>query len=137
MGLLRHGTMGVLFGGTRASSTLGPQLSSIPGERAGAEAGGRELLARLARRAPLLPGADVLAFIDIGSTQKRACGHKKQGSRFGHPKILGKSVPVTLPARFLLSAGAAGRRRSVSSCAPITPDRSGVPNSGAIVISNS
>jgi hypothetical protein len=28
-----------------------------------------------------LPGADVLAFIDIGCTQKRACGHKKQGGR--------------------------------------------------------
>ena len=95
MGLLRHGTIGVLSGGTRASSTLGPQLSSVPGERTAAGAGGRELLARLARRAPLLPGADVLAFIDIGSTQQQACGHKKQGSRFGPTKIRGKSVPVT------------------------------------------
>ena len=68
-------------------------------------------LARLARRAPLLPGADALAFIDIDSTQKRACGHKKQGARFGHTMIKGKSVLVTLPARFLLSAGAGGRRR--------------------------
>ncbi len=34
----------------------------------------RLLLAELARRAPLLPGADVLAFIDIDSQQKRIYG---------------------------------------------------------------
>ena len=46
------------------------------------------------REAPLLPGADVLAFIDIDSTQKRVYGHKKEGARFGHTKIQGKSVLV-------------------------------------------
>jgi hypothetical protein len=88
---------------------------------AAAGAGGRELLARLARRAPLLPGADALAFIDIDSTQKRACGHKKQGARFGHTKIQGKSVLVTLPARFLLSGGCSGRPTLPS--APARPQR--------------
>ena len=39
-------------------------------------------------------GADVLAFIDIDSTQKRVYGHKKEGARFGHTKIQGKSVLV-------------------------------------------
>jgi hypothetical protein len=34
----------------------------------------REFLAELARRAPLLPGADVLAFPDIDSQQKRVYG---------------------------------------------------------------
>jgi hypothetical protein len=58
------------------------------------EQAGREFLARLAREAPLLPGADVLAFIDIDSTQKRVYGHNKQGARFGHTKIQGKSVLV-------------------------------------------
>jgi hypothetical protein len=58
------------------------------------EQAGRELLARLSRRAPLLPGADVLAFVDIDSTQKRVYGHKKEGARFGHTKIQGKSVLV-------------------------------------------
>jgi hypothetical protein len=70
----------------------------------------RELLARLARRAPLLPGADVLVFIDIDST----------------PLLL---VFCCLPLQRAADA-------AVSS-PPVTPDRSGVPDSGAIVISNS
>ena len=54
----------------------------------------REFLAELARRAPLLPGADVLAFLDIDSQQKRVYGHAKQGAAFGHTKIQGKSLLV-------------------------------------------
>jgi Transposase DDE domain group 1 len=95
MGLLRHGAMDVLFSGTRAPSTLGSHLRSYTwGNVLQLEKAGRELLARLSRQAPLLPGADVLAFIDIDSTQKRVYGHKKQGARFGHTKIQGKSVLV-------------------------------------------
>jgi hypothetical protein len=95
MGLLRHGAMGVLFGGVRAPSTLGSHLRSYTwGNALQLEKAGRELLARLSREAPLLPGADVLAFIDIDSTQKRVYGHKKEGARFGHTKIQGKSVLV-------------------------------------------
>jgi len=58
------------------------------------EAVNREFPAELARRAPLLPGADVLAFVDIDTMQKRVHGHKKQGARFGHTKIHGKSLLV-------------------------------------------
>ena len=95
MGLLRHGAMDILFGGVRAPSTLGSHLRSYTwGNVLQLERAGRELLTRLSRQAPLLPGADVLAFIDIDSTQKRVYGHKKQGARFGHTKIQGKSVLV-------------------------------------------
>jgi len=95
MGLLRHGAMDVLFAGIRAPSTLGSHLRCYTwGNVLQLEKTGRELLARLCRQAPLLPGADVLAFIDIDSTQKRVYGHKKQGARFGHSKIPGKSVLV-------------------------------------------
>jgi hypothetical protein len=52
------------------------------------------LLAGLARQAPLLPGADVVAFLDIDSMQKCACGHARQGAAFGHTKIQGTSVLV-------------------------------------------
>ena len=54
----------------------------------------RLLLAELARRTPLLPGADVLAFIDLDSMQKRVYGHAKQGAAFGYTKIQGKSLLV-------------------------------------------
>src|ERR1700733_670979 len=95
MGLLRRGAMDALFGGVRAPSTLGSHLRSYNwGHVLQIEKAGRELLARLSRQAPLLPGADVLAFVDIDSTQKRVYGHKKEGARFGHTKIQGKSVLV-------------------------------------------
>lgn len=55
---------------------------------------GPGLLAELARRAPLLPGAGVLAYVDIDSMQRRVYGHKKQGAAFGHTKIQGKTVLV-------------------------------------------
>jgi hypothetical protein len=95
MGLLRHGAMTALFGGIRAPSTLGSHLRSYTwGNVSQLEKAGREFLAELARRAPLLPGSETLAFIDIDSMQKRVYGHKKQGARFGHTKIQGKSLLV-------------------------------------------
>ena len=79
------------------------------------EKAGREFLAELARQAPLLPGADMLAFIDIDSMQKRVYGHHKQGAGFGHTKIQGKSLLVrglnALAAVDLHAAGGAGDRR--------------------------
>jgi hypothetical protein len=95
MDLLRHGAMDVLFGGIRAPSTLGSHLRSYTwGNVRQLEAVNRQLLAGLAARAPLLPGKDQLAFIDIDAMQKRVYGHKKQGARFGHTKIQGKSLLV-------------------------------------------
>jgi hypothetical protein len=95
MDVLRHGAMDALFGGIRAPSTLGSHLRSYAwGNVAQLEKAGREFLAELARQAPLLPGAGTLAFIDIDSMQKRVYGHQKQGARFGHTKIQGKSLLV-------------------------------------------
>lgn len=54
----------------------------------------RQFLVELARRAPLLPGTGVLAFLGIDSMQERAYGHAKQGAAFGHTKIQGKSLLV-------------------------------------------
>ncbi len=95
MDLLRHGAMDALFGGIRAPSTLGSHLRCYAwGNVAQLEKAGREFLIALARQAPLLPGAGTLAFIDIDSMQKRVYGHKKQGAKFGHTKIGGKSLLV-------------------------------------------
>ena len=88
MGLLRHGALPALFGGVRAPSTLGSFLRSFTwGNVLQLQKVHRQVLAELARRAPLLPGADVLAFLDIDSQQKRVYGHAKQGAAFGPTKI--------------------------------------------------
>jgi len=95
MDLLRHGAMSTLFGGIRAPSTLGSHLRSYTWGNVGQlEKAGREFLIALAGQAPLLPGAGTLAFVDIDSMQKRVYGHQKQGARFGHTKIGGKSLLV-------------------------------------------
>jgi hypothetical protein len=95
MGLLRHGALPVLFGEIRAPSTLGSFLRSFTwGNVLQLGKVHRQVLAELARRAPLLPGADVLAFVDIDSQQKRVYGHAKRGAAFGHTKIQGKSLLI-------------------------------------------
>jgi hypothetical protein len=95
LGLLRHGALPGLFGGVRAPSTLGSFLRSFTwGNVLQVEKVSRLLLAGLACRAPLLPGRDVLAFLDIDSMQKRVYGHAKQGAAFGPAKIQGKTVLV-------------------------------------------
>jgi hypothetical protein len=95
MDVLRHGAMGDLFGGVRAPSTLGSFLRSFTwGNVRQLDAVARRMLAGLAGIAPLLPGADVLAFIDMDSMQKRVYGHAKQGAGFGHTKIQGKGLLV-------------------------------------------
>ena len=95
MDVLRHGAMAVLFGGVRAPSTLGSFLRSFTwGNARQLEAVHRDFLAELARRTPLLPGKDVLAFLDIDSQQKRVFGYQKQGAAFGFTKISGKSLLV-------------------------------------------
>ena len=95
MDVLRHGAMSTLFGGVRVPSTLGSHLRCYTwGNVSQLEKAARELLIALARQSPLLPGAGTLAFIDVDSMQKRVYGHHKQGARFGHTKIQGKSLLV-------------------------------------------
>lgn len=92
---LRHGGMGKLFDGIRAPSTLGSFLRAFTwGNVRQIEKTGRHLLAALAAHTPLLPGIEVLAFLDVDSMQRRTYGYHKQGSGFGHTKIQGKSVLV-------------------------------------------
>jgi Transposase DDE domain group 1 len=134
MDVLRHGAMAELFAGIRAPSTLGSFLRSFTwGNVRQVDAVGRRLLAELAAQAPLLPGGDVLAFIDMDSMQKRACGHAKQGAGFGHTKIQGKSLlvrglnalaavistPLAAPviAATRLRGGSAGSARGAASLA--------------------
>jgi hypothetical protein len=95
MGLLRHGALPGLLAGIRAPSTLGSHLRSFTwGNVLQLEMVSRLVLGELARRAPLLPGRDTLAFVDIDAMQKRVYGRRKQGAAFGHTKIQGKSLLV-------------------------------------------
>ena len=95
MDVLRHGAMAEVFGGIRAPSTLGSFLRSFTwGNVRQLDAVARKFLGALAAGTPLLPGAAVLAFIDMDSMQKRVYGHAKQGAGFGHTKIQGKSLTI-------------------------------------------
>jgi hypothetical protein len=95
MDVLRHGAMKEVFGGIRAPSTLGSFLRSFTwGNVRQLDSVARQMLVNLASAAPLLPGADMLAFIDMDSMQKRVYGHAKHGAGFGHTKIQGKSLMV-------------------------------------------
>jgi hypothetical protein len=80
----------------------------------------REFLAELARRSPVLPGKDTLAFIDIASQQKRVYGHHKQGAASGYTKIQGKS-PLVRGLNVL----------AASVCTPLAPRLSPAPGCAA------
>lgn len=103
---LRHGAMPVAFTGVRAPSTLGTFLRSFThGHGLQLHAVHRRFLTALARQAPLLPGADQVAFIDIDSTHKRVFGRAKQGAQIGrfkgvrtlHPLLATICTPIARP----------------------------------------
>jgi hypothetical protein len=93
--VLRHGGMARLFGSVYAPSTLGSFLRFFRwGHSLQLEAASRDLLAALAERAPLLPGADTLSYVDVDSTLRRVYGPSKQGASFGHAKVGGYRVKL-------------------------------------------
>jgi hypothetical protein len=65
----------------------------------------RQTLVRLAQRAPLLPGADEVVFVDLDSTHRQVYGYAKQGAAVGrlkgrktlHPLIATASTPIAAP----------------------------------------
>jgi hypothetical protein len=95
MDLLRHGAFPATVGGIRAPSTLGSFLRAFDhGNVRQLAAVHRRVLTELAARTPLLPGADMVAFVDVDSVQRRVYGGTKQGAAFGHAKIASKSLLV-------------------------------------------
>ena len=63
-----------------------------------------ETLTGLSRNAPLLPGADSYAFLDVDSTISRVYGYAKQGADYGytrvrglHPLLATISTPISRP----------------------------------------
>jgi hypothetical protein len=65
----------------------------------------RRSLVALAERAPLLPGADEVVFVDIDSTHRQVYGYAKQGAAVGrlkgkktlHPLLVTVSTPIAAP----------------------------------------
>ena len=97
MGRLRHGAMGRLFGGVRAPSTLGTFLRGFThGHVKQLHAVGRRLLVALVSRTPLLPGVDVVAYVDIDDTVKPTFGYAKQGAGYGYNKVKGLNALIAV-----------------------------------------
>ena len=104
---LRLAGMGVAFDGVRAPSTLGTFLRAFThGHVQQLQAVHRDVLADLTATIPgLLPGADVVAFVDIDSTHRQVYGYSKQGAKVGrlkgkktlHPLLGVVSTPIARP----------------------------------------
>lgn len=93
--VLRHGGMGRLFSSVYAPSTLGSFLRFFTwGHGLQLEAAARDLLAALAARTPLLPGAQTRTYVDVDSLLRRVYGPGKQGATFGHAKVGGYQVKL-------------------------------------------
>src|SRR5450756_1780005 len=105
MDLLRHGGMGRVLTAGRAPSTLGTFLRAFTfGHVRQLDAVASRVLVNLARRGPMLAGADQVAYLDIDATIKATFGHKKQGAGYGYSKVKGLnallaivSTPVSAP----------------------------------------
>ncbi len=90
MALLRHGAMGRLSAGVRAPSTLGTFLRAFTfGHVRQLDAVNARLLIKLARAAPVLPGAAELVYIDVDDTVRQTYGYAKQGAGRGYTGVKG------------------------------------------------
>jgi hypothetical protein len=123
--VIRHGALPGIFGGIRAPSTLGTFLRGFTwGNVRQLDAVAHETLTGLSRQAPLLPGADSYAFLDVDSTISRVYGYAKQGADYGytrvrglHPLLATVSTPIAAPviAGTRLRRGSAGSAKGAAS----------------------
>ena len=105
MDLLRHGGMGRVLTPGRAPSTLGTFLRAFSfGHVRQLDAVASRVLVNLAAEAPLLVGADQVAYLDIDDTIKATYGYQKQGAGYGYSKVTGLnallgivSTPLSAP----------------------------------------
>jgi hypothetical protein len=119
MALLRHGAMGRLFSGVRAPSTLGTFLRTFTlGHVRQLDAVASRLLINLCRHAPLLPGADKLAYVDIDDTVRQTYGYAKQGAGRGYTGVKGLNALlgiISTPTSAPVIAAARLRKGSTNS----------------------
>ena len=119
MALLRHGAMKRLFTGVRAPSTLGTFLRAFTfGHVRQLDAVASRLLVNLAGQAPLLPGADQLAYVDVDDTVRQTYGYAKQGAGRGYTGVKGLNAllaVVSTPSSAPVIAAARLRKGSTNS----------------------
>jgi hypothetical protein len=119
MALLRHGATGRLFTGVRAPSTLGTFLRTFTfGHVRQLDAVASRLLINLSQAAPLLPGADQVAYVDIDDTVKPTFGYAKEGAGRGYTGVKGLNALlgiVSTPGARPLITGARLRRGQTNS----------------------
>jgi hypothetical protein len=119
LGVIRHGALPEIFGGIRAPSTLGTFLRGFTwGNVRQLDAVARETLTGLSRHAPLLPGADSYAFLDVDSTINRVYGYAKQGADYGYTRVRGLHpllATLSTPIAASVIVGARLRRGSAGS----------------------
>ncbi len=97
MSLLRHGAMDRLTSGVRAPSTLGTFLRAFTfGNVRQLDAVNARLVINLAGRAPLLPAAHELTYIDVDDTVRRTYGYAKQGAARGYTGVKGLNVLLAI-----------------------------------------
>ena len=95
MDLLRHGGMDRILTPGRAPSTLGTFLRAFSfGHVRQLDAVASRVLVSLAAQAPLLVGADQVAYLDIDDTIKATYGYQKQGAGYGYSKVKGLNALV-------------------------------------------
>lgn len=93
--LLRHGGMGRLFTGIRAPSTIGTFLRGLRfGHVRQLDAVASRFLIGLSGQAPLLPGADRVAYVDVDDTVKPTYGYRKQGAGYGYSGVKGLNALI-------------------------------------------
>jgi len=119
MALLRHGAMGRLTAGVRAPSTLGTFLRTFTfGHVRQLDAVNARLLIGLAARAPLLPAAAELAYVDVDDTIRQTYGYAKQGAGRGYTGVKGLNAliaAVSTPSGRPVIAAARLRKGSTNS----------------------
>jgi hypothetical protein len=119
MALLRHGGMDRLFDEVRAPSTLGTFLRAFSfGHVRQLDAAASRLLINLAGRAPVLPGAGGLAYIDVDDTVRQTYGYAKQGAGRGYSGTKGLNAliaVVSTPGSAPVIAAARLRKGSTNS----------------------
>ena len=119
MALLRHGGTRRLFTGVRAPSTLRTFLRTFTfGHVRQLDAVASRLLVNLTGLAPLLVGADELAYVDVDDTVRQTYGYVKQGAGRGYTGTKGLNALlaiVSTPALAPLIAAARLRKGSTHS----------------------